>query len=188
MDFISNIGKKIKRLRYANSLTQEELANRADLTKGFISQLERSLTSPTVITLKQILDVLGVSLSNFFSETIEERVVFRKSERILTVDTESNLKIELLIPGAQNLKMDPVLVTLNIGDKTFMEEPHEGEEFGFVIKGTVTLTLDKKSYRIEKGDCFYFKSDKEHFVENNFNKPAKILWLVSPPVFNLSMI
>ena len=63
-----------------------------------------------------------------------------------------------------------------------------GEEFGFVIQGAVTLTLDKEKYRIGKGDCFYFKSDKEHFVENNFNKPAKILWLVSPPVFDLSMV
>jgi len=66
METVLNIGEKIRRLRKANNLTQEELANRVYLTKGFISQLERDLTSPSIITLKGILDVLGEELADFF--------------------------------------------------------------------------------------------------------------------------
>ncbi len=62
------IGEKLRRLRMENGLTQEELANRAYLTKGFISQLERDLTSPSIATLKSILDVLGVELAEFFQD------------------------------------------------------------------------------------------------------------------------
>ena len=71
-----NIGAKIKELRVAKGLTQEELADRAELSKGFISQLERDLTSPSIVTLVDILQCLGVSVSAFFAEDKVEQVVF----------------------------------------------------------------------------------------------------------------
>ena len=73
-----NIGSKIKRLRIANQLTLEELANRSELTKGFLSQVERNLTSPSITTLEDILEALGTTLHDFFSETQEEQIVFKK--------------------------------------------------------------------------------------------------------------
>ena len=66
------IGRKIKDLRIAKGLTQEELADRSELSKGFISQLERDLTSPSIATLADILQVLGSSLNEFFYEAPEE--------------------------------------------------------------------------------------------------------------------
>ena len=62
-----NIGNKLKELRVQKGLTQEELADRAELSKGFISQLERDLTSPSIATLVDILQVLGTDLNEFFS-------------------------------------------------------------------------------------------------------------------------
>ena len=66
-----NIGSKIRDLRVQKSLTQEELANRTELSKSFISQLERDLTSPSIATLQDILQSLGTNLSEFFNETCE---------------------------------------------------------------------------------------------------------------------
>ena len=77
-----NIGSKIKRLRIANQLTLEELANRSELTKGFLSQVERNLTSPSITTLEDILEALGTTLHDFFSETQEEQIVFKKEESL----------------------------------------------------------------------------------------------------------
>ena len=74
-----NIGGKIKRLRIANQLTLEELANRSELTKGFLSQVERNLTSPSIATLEDILEALGTTLHDFFNETQEEQIVFKKT-------------------------------------------------------------------------------------------------------------
>jgi len=178
------IGEKLKRLRQANSLTQEELANRAYLTKGFISQLERDLTSPSIATLTDILDVLGVSLADFFRDLAEERVVYPRSARITTSRSTPACKIEVLVPDAQKRIMDPVLVTMGLGGQIEPQRPHEGEEFGLVLKGTISLKLDNLAYKIRQHECFYFRSDREHTVVNLGKKEAQILWIVTPPIFD----
>lgn len=176
------IGEKLRRLRMSNSLTQEELAGRADLTKGYISQIENDTTSPTIGTLKDLLDVLGVSLSEFFAQTQELRVVYGKQDRVIAGD-EDGLRVELLVPGAQNRTMDPAMVTLQPGMAMGEQPIHEGEEFGFVLSGRVELSLDGKKYTLRKDECFHFPSDRRHQVHNPGKTPAKILWVVSPPTF-----
>jgi transcriptional regulator with XRE-family HTH domain len=183
MEALLKIGEKIKRLRTANNLTQEELANRAYLTKGFISQLERDLTSPSIVTLKGILDVLGEELADFFRDIKHEKVLFDKKARVLSSTSTERMKVELLVPSAQSRLMDPVLVSLAPGSSTEAHLGHEGEEFGFLLQGKVTLWVDKEVYTMRKGDCFYFSSDLEHQLHNSGKSTAKILWIVSPPVF-----
>ena len=177
------IGERLKRLRIINSLTQEELASRADLTKGFISQLENDATSPSIATLKDILDVFGVSMQEFFSDTTDaEDIVYGKDARVQASNDEK-IKVELLVPGAQNREMDPVLVTLAPGEEMDEQQFHEGEEFGFVLLGKVQLKLDEKLHMVRKDECFYFSSDKKHSVKNIGKGPARILWVVTPPTF-----
>jgi transcriptional regulator with XRE-family HTH domain len=177
------IGERLKRLRMINSLTQEELASRADLTKGYISQLENDATSPSIATLKDILDVFGVSMQEFFSETTDEDVVYGKDARVQATDDGEKIKVELLVPGAQNRGMDPVLVTLDPGEEMDEQPFHEGEEFGFVLLGKVRLRLDDRFYTVKRDECFYFTSDKKHAVKNIGKGLAKILWVVTPPTF-----
>jgi transcriptional regulator with XRE-family HTH domain len=177
------IGEKIKRLRRANNLTQEELANRAYLTKGFISQLERDHTSPSITTLKGILDVLGEELADFFRDVKHEKVHFDKKARVLSSVSTDELSVEVLVPSAQSRLMDPVLISLKPGTSTERHSPHEGEEFGLLLQGRVTLWVDKISYKMRKGDCFYFSSDREHLLQNTGKRVAELLWIVSPPVF-----
>ena len=74
------IGAKIKHLRLQYQLTQEELANRCELTKGFISQLENDLNSPSISTLTDILAALGTNLKDFFNEEEEPQIVFKKND------------------------------------------------------------------------------------------------------------
>ena len=72
-----DIGEKIKRLRSEKQLTQEELANRCELSKGFISQLENNLTSPSIATLIDILEILGTNLREFFADEVNEKITFK---------------------------------------------------------------------------------------------------------------
>jgi len=177
------IGERLKRLRMINSLTQEELASRADLTKGYISQLENDATSPSIATLKDIIDVFGVSMQEFFSETTDdEHIVYGKDSRV-QASNENGLKVELLVPGAQNREMDPALLTLDPGEEMDEQPFHEGEEFGFVLLGTIQLRLDDRVYKVKKDECFYFSSGKKHSVKNVGKGPARILWVVTPPTF-----
>jgi len=99
------IGHKLKRVRMANSLTQEELASRTDLSKGFISQIENDAASPSISTLEDILEVLGTTPTEFFSDLDIEKVVYPKAVRLMTPDSDENVQIELLIPGSGKRKI-----------------------------------------------------------------------------------
>ncbi len=175
------LGTKIKRLRLQNNLTQEELADRCELTKGYISQLENELTSPSITTLEDILNALGTTFADFFKDEKEEKVVFTEAEFIEKVaDTH---KIEWLVPNAQKNEMEPIRVTVE--PHTTLEEdvPHEGEEFGYVISGRVWLHIGQAAYCVKKGEVFYFTSDKPHRLENRTNEKSVVLWVASPPTF-----
>lgn len=178
----SSIGDRIRMLRQAKSLTQEELASRAGLTKGFISQVERNLTSLSVESLIGILDALDQKVSTFFDEAFDEKIVFRPKDRV-ELEREDVAGFQILVPAAQNRMMDPALLALDAGQGTEEEEPHEGEEFGFVVAGSIELSLGGKTYKLRKGDCFYFKASKGHYMANKGKKRALVLWVSSPPNF-----
>jgi len=178
------IGHKLKRLRMSSSLTQEELASRSDLSKGFISQIENDAASPSIATLEDILEVLGTTPNEFFSDLDDrEKVVYQKNDRLLTPDSNEKVQIELLIPGSGNKKMDPVVVTIKPGEETFKDPSHEGEELGFILQGKIELNLNDKIFAMKKGECFYFSADKKHSIINTGKETAKILWVVTPPIF-----
>ncbi len=174
------IGHKIKSLRQASELTQSELAARSRLTKGFISQLERDQTSISVDSLLDILEALGVSITEFFSESSRSQVVFSPKQRVKVPDQQVE-SFELMIPGSTNNLMDPIMITLTPGEKMPKEAPHAGEEFGYVLAGTLTLIIGKKIYRISPHSCFYFEADLPHSFENNGQTRVKYLWVTSPP-------
>ena len=96
-----DLGNKIKELRNKKGLTQEELADRCELSKGFISQLENDLTSPSIATLMDILQCLGTSLKDFFNDADDEQIVFGKDDFFEKIDTELHNKVEWIIPNAQ---------------------------------------------------------------------------------------
>ena len=141
---VMDIGQRIQTLRVAQQMTQEELANRADLTKGFISQIENDESSPSIATLTQILDVLGVKLADFFREYKSERVVFGRQSRVLAAESNEKVRFELLVPRAINRNIDPALVTLSSGGRTVVDKMHEGEEFGYVVTGEIILGAEDR--------------------------------------------
>ena len=178
------IGEKIKRLRLQRGLTQEELADRCELSKGFISLLERDLTSPSIATLNDVLECLGTDLAAFFTEHAEEKLVFSEDDTYIKEDEET-LKgtIRWLVPTAQKNEMEPILVEMQAGGETEWDNPHEGEEFGYVLSGSIIIHLGNKKYRCNKGESFYYVSSKSHFIENPTDRVAKYLWISTPPTF-----
>ncbi len=176
-----DIGKKIKELRLQNDLTLDSLASRSELTKGFLSQVERNLTSPSISTLEDILEALGTNLSEFFSEENEEKIVF--SSQDFFVDERDDYTIEWVIPNAQKNEMEPILLTLHPNCESHELVAHQGEEFGYVLKGTVTLVRGNKRYKIKAKETFYIKGDMSHYLYNHGNSDAVVLWITTPPMF-----
>ena len=107
-----DIGNRVKDLRIKKGLTQEELADRAELSKGFISQLERDLTSPSISTLVDILQCLGTDLSDFFTKDVDSQIVFHQNDYFEKEDPELHIKTEWIIPNAQKNLMEPIRITL----------------------------------------------------------------------------
>lgn len=180
---LMEIGSKLKELRILKGLTQEELADRAELSKGFISQLERDLTSPSIATLVDILQCLGTDLKDFFNDTTDEQIVFKQSDYFEKTDSELNNKVEWIIPNAQKNIMEPIRLTLEPGGSTYPDVPHEGEEFGYVLSGSITIYLGNKTYKAKKGEAFYFIPNTKHYIVANSKTGATLIWVSTPPSF-----
>lgn len=175
------IGKKIKRLRIQKGLTLEELASRSELTKGFLSQLERDLTSPSIATLNDIVEALGSTLGDFFKEEKREQLVFRKKD--FFVDERENCTINWIVPNTQKNEMEPILLELPQGGESFAMAPHSGEEFGYVLEGTVILLTGEERNIVHKGETFYLSGKQGHYLKNEKKTTAKVLWISTPPLF-----
>lgn len=177
------IGKRLKELRIMNNLTQEELADRAELSKGFISQMENDLTSPSIATLTDILQCLGTNLKEFFNEDEDEQIVFKKEDFFIKEYPELGYHIQWIVPNAQKNMMEPILLELAENGETDLDLPHEGEEFGYVLSGSIMVSIGKKRFRAKKGETFYFSPTKPHKIANAGKTKAKVLWITTPPNF-----
>ncbi len=182
--FFLEIGKKIKRLRLQRGLTQEELADRCELSKGFISLLERDLTSPSIATLTDILESLGTDLQSFFSDAGDEKLVFGEEDIFVKEDPEGiKGSIRWLVPSAQKNQMEPIMLELGPGGETDEDDPHEGEEFGYVLSGSLKIVLGDRTVRVKRDESFYFRPNAPHKLVNAGKTPCRVLWISTPPSF-----
>ena len=176
-----DIGNKIKQLRTRQGLTLEELASRSELTKGFLSQLERDLTSPSIDSLSDILEALGTNLSEFFQEDKNDQFVFRAED--FFVDERESCTVNWIVPNTQKNQMEPILLELSAGGESFEIEPHNGEEFGYVLDGSVILECDGERSVVCRGETFYLHGKTFHYLKNERKTTARILWVCTPPLF-----
>ncbi|MCL6429189.1 HTH-type transcriptional regulator PuuR [Spiroplasma sp. JKS002669] len=176
------IGKKLKNLRVKHNLTMQELANRCDLSKGFISQLEHDLASPSIETLISILEVYDIDLANFFNEQERETKFVFKSHEVSILD-EDKYQVKWLIPKAQKLKLEPIIVTLKPFGTSQIINPFQGQMFGYVLSGKVIVHYGNQSNKIDQSETFYIEGNAKHYLENPTNKDTEILWVSNPPIF-----
>ena len=177
------LGEKIKMLRIQHGLTQEELANRCELSKGFISQIERDLASPSISTLSDLLQCLGTDLKNFFNSAEDKEVVFKQDDVFIKEYKDEGSIINWIVPNSQKNDMEPIIIELLPGGKSYVDDPHEGEEFGYVLSGSVILHIGERKHRVKKHESFYFKPNATHYIENTTTHNATVLWVSTPPSF-----
>ncbi|MCR5825350.1 MAG: XRE family transcriptional regulator [Oscillospiraceae bacterium] len=176
-----DIGGKVRQLRTQKGLTLEELASRSELTKGFLSQLERNLTSPSIDSLDDILEALGTNLAEFFQEDKVEQYTFREQD--FFIDAREDCTISWIVPNSQKNEMEPILLTLPEGGSSFELSPHSGEEFGYIVDGTVVLECDGKCSTLRRGETFYLHGRTFHHLRNEKKTTAHVLWVSTPPLF-----
>jgi len=174
--FMMEIGKKIKNLRLKKGLTQEELGERTDLSKGYISQLERDLSSPSIDTFFNILEVLGCTPKEFFDEEErEQKVVYGEEDQTDYLDEERGYKIQWLVPESNEKEMEPILLTLEEKGEFKTFEPSLSETFAYVLEGRISVRLGKRLYRAKAGEAIYYHASDEHQILNDAEGRSRLV-------------
>lgn len=107
-----DIGYKLRNLRRIKNLTQEELAERTDLSKGYISQIESNHASPSMETFLNLIEVLGTSASDFFKEPSDEKVLYKKKEQTIYDEYDKGYILNWLVANSNEFDMEPLILTL----------------------------------------------------------------------------
>ncbi|MFD1484563.1 helix-turn-helix domain-containing protein [Lacticaseibacillus baoqingensis] len=170
-----DIGRKIRDLRIRKNLTQEELGERTDLSKGYISQLEHDQSSPSMETFFDLLNVLGQSPAEFFSEEPNQQLVYTRADQVEYVDEDRGYQLQWLVPQSNENEMEPVRITFAAGGEFKTFEPSPAETFIYVVSGKVRLKLGEHDYQAKKGETIYFHATKQHRIQNASAGRAEIL-------------
>ncbi|WP_422123659.1 helix-turn-helix domain-containing protein [Planococcus sp. X10-3] len=169
------IGSKIKSLRLKNGLTQEELGERTDLSKGFISQLERDMNSPSIETFFTLLEVLGTTPRDFFEDTESPKVIYSSKDHRIHKDEEAGYEVDWLIPTSYKKEMEPIYLTLSAQGQYKNFEPSQAETFIYVLEGKVRLILGNEEYIAVAGDSIYYEASQHHQLCNAGTEQCEML-------------
>lgn len=180
------IGRRIKRLRLERNMTQQTLAQWAGLTKGYLSKIENSTTSPPVSTLINIARALGVGIDFIFSSSEPETsITLVKAEqrpKVARNGSAFGYSYEPLAHTFPNRSMDPYILTLPVTKEEPMIFQHKGQEILFVLQGTMKFLHGDKTFIAEEGDCLYFDANIPHRGSCMGDKEVKCLVVIfSPP-------
>ena len=177
------IGEKIKTKRKELGYSLKTLASLTELTPGFLSQIERDVSEPSITSLRKIADALEVAVFYFFIDAPKSNPVVRKNDRQKIVLPHSQMSYELLSPDL-NRQMEMFMGQLEPGAKT-CEEPlgQEGEEVIHVLKGKMWILIGEKEYDLEAGDTIYYDGYIPHQIINTGDRELVFISTITPPLF-----
>jgi transcriptional regulator with XRE-family HTH domain len=178
------VGRRIRDLRRTRQLSLETIAERTSLSIGFLSQIERGLSSPSLRVLATLADVLGVGIAALFgaspsTDGASDHVVTRGMQRPELKLWRTGISKQLLSPAGTESRLNLFLVHLEPGGSTGDElYTHDGEEAGLVLEGEMMLTVDTETWSLKTGDSFRFASRRPHRFSNpTEDAKAVVLWV-----------
>lgn len=175
------IGARLRELRRRRRVALTGLAQRAGLSPGYLSQVERDLAVPSTTALSRLSEVLDVPLSYFFepsAERLPEHFVVRRRQRRTVIYPGSSVRSELLVPDLRG-KLEAVYFSVRPHTKSPVYK-HDGEDFGYVLKGRLRVTVGDDTFTLERGDSISYPSHLSHFWET-LGTAVEALWVVTPP-------
>jgi len=181
------IGSKLKVLRKKKKLSLRALAELSDVTVGALSQMENDNTSPSISTLKRVLNALGVSMGEFF-DAVEDgengtKVCFSADDQV-DVSPLDGLNLLGIPQSAREQQVQMLSEIYEPGATTGTDYySHDGEECGICIEGEIELRVDGQVYRLGPGDMYYFESQKQHRFTNTGGTVARVISACTPPTF-----
>lgn len=180
---VKEIAAKLRSTRKAQALTMRQVADQAGLSVGFISQVERAITVPSLGSLVSIARVLGKPASFFVEETGSQAETTRSGERVPFKVADASLTYERLSAEFAGRKLSSVIVEEPPGHRS---EPisHEGEELIFILQGEVTVEVEEDRTILRQGDSIHFSSQRVHSIWNHSTGTSKLLWCGTMEIFD----
>jgi transcriptional regulator with XRE-family HTH domain len=177
------LGEKIRLKRMERQFTLKELALRTGVTQGFLSQMERGLTDPSITTLRRIAKALNVPIFYFLMDDTKSVPVVRKHERQVLKFPDSHLTFELLSPDL-NRSIEMMMARLEPGATT-CDEPltHFGEENLIVMQGEMKIQVGEEIYFLSEGDSIYYFSSTPHKIWSIGTEDLVFISAITPPEF-----
>lgn len=165
MGNLERIGSSLRSLRKSKKVTLQQMARETGLSTGYLSNIERNVTSPTLTNIQRICEVLNSSLGDLLERNAEEKIVIRKADREILIE-EPSMRVESIDFGIPNtcflhVEMPP---DTDIRDEWWT---HEFDEVGTVLEGAMWVDMDGKTFELHRGDSIYVKAHTRH---NYYNK------------------
>jgi transcriptional regulator with XRE-family HTH domain len=178
------IGAQLRELRLLKSLTLKEVSEKAGISVGYLSQLERNHSRLPIGVLKKISDAMGVHMNWFFQQkdvgdASERDIVVRAANRRSLSFTGLGITEELLSPNLSG-PLELLLSTIAPGADS-EDYSHDGAEAGLVLSGTLELWVSGRHFTLQEGDSFSFKSTEVHRCANPGKVATRVLWVITPP-------
>lgn len=187
LELDASVGDEIRNLRRARDTTLATLSELTGLSQGYLSQIERGLSRPSIKALHAISRALGVTISWFFravedgEEHLKDYVV--RADKRRSLQFESGITDELLSPNLSR-QIELLRCTFKPGSESGTESyTHRGEEAGIVLSGTLLLWLDGEEITLGEGDSFAFPSDVPHRYSNPTEDVTVVIWAITPPSY-----
>jgi transcriptional regulator with XRE-family HTH domain len=181
-----SLGNAIRAHRKLKDMTLVVLAKRAGFSISYLSQIERSLLTPSIETLRRIAEILGIPAGQLMLKDARQPnspvAVVRRSERKRLAFPGSSIRYELLTPDMRR-RASLLWVEAPPGSESGPLFSHEGEDGVVVLKGKIEVEVGSVWHQLEAGDSIYFNAKIPHRWRNSSAASAEAIWLSTPPSF-----
>ena len=173
------IARRIRHFRTERGMTLQQLSIATGFSKGLLSKIENCVVSPPIGTLARVAEAFDVHISEFFEtgETQPDSVFFPKAVRrkVRSHGSSLNYHYELLAPSSRRRDMQPMLVSIDGSNSRFGLQEHAGEQFIYMIEGSMHYVVGEQSFKVEPGDVLYFDARSPHGPKLNEGQKAKYI-------------
>lgn len=178
---MESVYKKIKELRTKNEMTLAELSEKTGLSISFLSRIEKGTTNLAITSLKKIADAYGISMNYFFAEETHNSYIKKKADQQMLKLDGIDEKLIRLNGEFTGREMDPYYISV-LPNKISSQKSftHHGEEFYYVLAGTITFIIDGEDYEVHKGESIHFPSHLPHNFENRTDQAVDMINVVTP--------
>ena len=187
LDPDAHVGTRLRSRRRALNLTLDQVATRACCSESMLCKIETGKVNPSITLLRRLAEALSVNMAALFEDGATSDVVQRAGERPRIADASlrrgDGITLERLIPPGPKVTLQADIHIIAIGGASDGLIFHNGEEIGYVLEGRIELVVDGRSWALDVGDSFHFRSELPHGYRNVGTGVARILWVNTPPTF-----